>query len=172
MVSRADRTKLAEIAEEFDPVEVVNSLHSDYQSRAAKKGLELVVEPLKLPKIYGSQLYTREILQNFITNAIKYTEKGQIVISGAPEVDGVSLSVSDTGIGIDQPAQQKLFTKFFRSDDSRVRSISGTGLGLYVSRKLAKLMGGSISMKSELNKGSIFTLNLPLSIKSAKAVAK
>jgi len=171
MVSRADRAKLAETAESFDPMEIISSLHSDYQSQAAKKGLELVAQPATLPKIYGSKLYTREILQNFITNAIKYTEKGKVVISAAAVDQGILLSVADSGIGIDQQEQQKLFAKFFRSQDSRVRSINGTGLGLYVSRKLAKLMGGSISMTSELNKGSVFTLSLPLSIKPAKPVA-
>lgn len=172
MVSRADRAKLAETAESFDPAEIISSLHSDYQSQAAKKGLELVAQPATLPKIYGSKLYTREILQNFITNAIKYTEKGKIVISAAADKQGVRLSVADSGIGIDQQEQQKLFAKFFRSQDSRVRNINGTGLGLYVSRKLAKLMGGSISMTSELNKGSVFTLSLPLSIKPAQPVAQ
>jgi two-component system, OmpR family, phosphate regulon sensor histidine kinase PhoR len=172
MVSRADRTKLAETAEEFDPTEIIKSLQEDYQTQAAKKGLELAIQPLNLPKIYGSRLYTREILQNFITNAIKYTEKGKIEISAMADENGVHLSVTDSGIGIDEQEQQKLFGKFFRSEDSRVRNINGTGLGLYVSRKLAKLMGGSISMTSELDKGSIFTLNLPLSIKVAEPVAK
>lgn len=171
MISRADREKLAESAEEFDPNEVVQSLRDDYQAQASKKGLELVFQPLSLPKIYGSRLYTREILQNFVTNAIKYTEKGKVTLSASADGEMIRLSVADSGIGIGKDEQQKLFTKFFRSPDSRVRNINGTGLGLYVSRKLAKLMGGSISMSSELNKGSVFTLNLPLSIKSAKPVA-
>lgn len=171
MVSRADREKLADSAEEFDPNEVIKSLHEDYQAQAAKKGLELSLQPLSLPKIYGSRLYTREILQNFITNAIKYTEKGKVVLSASADGQAVHLSVADSGIGIGKEEQRKLFTKFFRSPDSRVQDINGTGLGLYVSRKLADLMGGTISMSSELNKGSVFTLNLPLSIKPAKPVA-
>jgi signal transduction histidine kinase len=171
MVSRADREKLAEIAEEFDPNEVIKTLHDDYQAQASKKGLELSLQPLALPKIYGSRLYTREILQNFITNAIKYTEKGKVVLSASADGRMVHLSVADSGIGIGKLEQQKLFNKFFRSPDSRVRNINGTGLGLYVSRKLAKLMDGTISMSSELDKGSVFTLNLPLNIKSSKPVA-
>jgi signal transduction histidine kinase len=172
MVSRADRAKLAETAEDFDPMDVISSLQNDYQAQAAKKGLELIIQPAKLPKIYSSRLYTREILQNFITNAIKYTEKGQIAVSAVADKQGVRLSVADSGIGIDNQEQLKLFAKFFRSQDSRVRNISGTGLGLYVSRKLAGLMGGSISMTSQLNKGSIFTLSLPLSIRSGAPVAQ
>jgi signal transduction histidine kinase len=171
MISRADREKLTELAEEFDPNEVIKSLQEDYQSQAAKKGLELSLQPSSLPKIYGSRLYTREILQNFITNAIKYTEKGKIVISASADDQAVHMSVADSGIGIGNEEQRKLFTKFFRSPDSRVQDINGTGLGLYVSRKLANLMGGGISMSSELNKGSVFTLDLPLSVKPAKPVA-
>jgi two-component system, OmpR family, phosphate regulon sensor histidine kinase PhoR len=173
MVSRADRVKLEETAEEFDPMDIMNALKTDYTAQARKKGLELVVKPAELPRIYGSRLYTREILQNFITNAIKYTEKGSIMISGTGDDSGVHLSVSDSGIGIDTEVQNKLFSKFYRSQDSRVQRISGTGLGLYVSRKLAKLMNGSIAMESELNCGSTFTLNLPISINTngAKTVA-
>jgi two-component system, OmpR family, phosphate regulon sensor histidine kinase PhoR len=173
MVSRADRVKLEETAEEFDPMDIMNALKTDYTAQARKKGLELVVKPAELPRIYGSRLYTREILQNFITNAIKYTEKGSITISGTGDDGGVHLTVSDSGIGIDTEVQNKLFSKFYRSQDSRVQRISGTGLGLYVSRKLAKLMNGSIAMESELNCGSTFTLNLPISINTngAKTVA-
>jgi two-component system, OmpR family, phosphate regulon sensor histidine kinase PhoR len=164
-ISRADRAKLAELASEFDANEIIESLKKNYAARAQKKGLEIKTEAGKLKKMYGSRMYTEEILQNFVTNAIKYTEKGTITIKAEPAGDGVALSVSDSGIGIDEEEQRKLFSKFFRSADDRVRKISGTGLGLYVCAKLAKLMGGSISMTSELNKGSTFTLRLPYTIK-------
>lgn len=162
MISRADREKFSQTASEFDPLEVLTALQNDYTAQAAKKGLSLSAEPVQLPKIFGSKLYTREILQNFVTNAIKYTEKGSVVLKGTVSKDGVDLSVSDSGFGISDEEQRKLFGKFFRSEDSRVRQINGTGLGLYVSAKLAKLMGGSITMTSQLNKGSTFTLHLPL----------
>ncbi|MBX4201522.1 PAS domain-containing sensor histidine kinase [Candidatus Saccharibacteria bacterium] len=171
MVSRADRARLAESAEEFDAAVLINALQSDYQERAKQKGLVLSSQIEELPKLYGSRLYTREILQNFVTNAIKYTEKGSITIRASANTNGVDLSVTDTGIGIDKEEQRKVFTKFFRSDDSRVRKISGTGLGLYVSQKLARLMNGSITMNSEINQGSTFTLHLPLAAAS-KEVAK
>lgn len=161
MISWADREKFVNSAAEFDPSEVLKALQSDYNAQAEKKGLQIELQSDSLPKVRGSQLYTREIMQNFVTNALKYTAKGSIVLRGKPSGDGVDLSVSDTGFGIDPQEQKKLFTKFFRSDDSRVRSVNGTGLGLYVSLKLAKLMGGSLSLRSELNKGSTFTLHLP-----------
>lgn len=170
MISRADREKFISSAAEFDPAEVLRSLQEDYSFQAQKKGLRIEVSSGMLPEIFGSQLYTREIMQNFVTNALKYTEKGSITLKGMPSGDGVDLSVTDTGFGIDPQEQKKLFTKFFRSDDSRVRSVNGTGLGLYVSLKLAKLMGGKLSLSSELNKGSTFTLHLP-TVKAAKPIA-
>jgi two-component system, OmpR family, phosphate regulon sensor histidine kinase PhoR len=172
MISRADREKFTKAAEEFDPAEVIASLQKDYSAQAQKKGLDIRAETSSLPRIYGSKLYTREILQNFVTNALKYTEKGGIFIKGSAAGDGVDLSVTDTGIGIEDQEQAKLFTKFFRSDDSRVRQINGTGLGLYVSAKLAKLMSGQISMKSEYNKGSTFTLHLPSNFTNVPPAAK
>lgn len=160
-ISRADNAKVSELTEDFDSLEVVKSLQSDYAAQAQKKGLSLTLETNNAPKIHGSRLYTREILQNFVTNAIKYTEKGTITIKLSAQPSYVEISVQDTGIGIDKSDQTKLFSKFYRSEDTRVRKISGTGLGLYVSSKLAKLMNGSISMSSELNQGSSFSLRLP-----------
>ena len=161
MISRADRDKFVQSAAEFDPVEILQSLQNDYTAQAQKKGLQISLQTSQLPKIFGSKLYAKEILQNFVTNSIKYTSQGTITIEGKVAGDGVDLSVIDTGFGIDQIEQRKLFTKFFRSEDTRVRQINGTGLGLYVSLKLARLMGGSLAMHSEINKGSSFTLHLP-----------
>ena len=170
MISRADREKFVQTAAEFDPIEVLQSLQNDYSAQAQKKGLQINLQAAQLPKIFGSKLYTKEILQNFVTNAIKYTAQGTISIEGKVAGDGVDLSVIDSGFGIDAVEQKKLFTKFFRSEDTRVRQINGTGLGLYVSLKLARLMGGSLSMQSEINKGSKFTLHLPAG-PAAKPVA-
>lgn len=172
ILSRADRDKLAVIIEEVNLNDLMSMLIHDYQPQAAKKGLEIKAELNNIPAIFSAKLYIREILQNFITNAIKYTEKGSITINGASSDGTVSLSVSDTGIGIGQTDQSKLFTKFYRSEDSRVRQISGTGLGLYISIKLAKLIGGTITMQSEINRGSTFTLHLPHSIYHQAAAQK
>ncbi len=171
MISRADKQQFNASAAEFDPIAVITSLQSDYMAAAQKKGLEVKIEAQNLPKIFGSQLYTKEVLQNFITNAIKYTENGNLTIKGVVAGDGVDFSVADTGIGIQTDEHQKLFDKFFRSQDSRVRQINGSGLGLYVSEKLVKLMNGEISMQSEYNKGSVFTLHLPLDFRVHQSAA-
>jgi len=162
MLSRADEAKTAQSVETFSVGELIDSLIHDYQPQAAQK--KLTLQPQLTPDLgllTTSRLYVREILQNFIINSLKYTEKGGVVISASPDKNGVRFKVMDTGIGIGKNEQTKLFGKFFRSDDWRVRQVSGTGLGLYVTSKLAKLIGASIEMQSELNKGSAFTLFVP-----------
>ena len=166
MLSRADSEKAAQSVETFAPGELVASLVHDYTPQATQKKLTLqqnLGDGLQL--ITTNRLYVHEILQNFITNALKYTEKGGVTISASPETNGVVFSVVDTGIGVGQNEHTKLFTKFFRSEDWRVRQITGTGLGLYVSAKLAKLLGANIEMESELNKGSTFRLHVPNMVK-------
>ena len=103
-----------------------------------KKGLAINLDPHpELELLKSSKLYVREILQNFITNAIKYTESGSVSIGARPKQGGVEFYVVDTGIGIAKGDQAKLFDKFFRSEDFRTRKHKGTGLGLYVTMKLA-----------------------------------
>jgi len=110
-----------------------------------------------------SRLYLHELLQNFITNAIKYTRDGSVTLKIHKSRDEVRFEVSDTGIGISKSDQAKVFDKFYRSEDYRTRETNGTGLGLYVTRKLAKKMGTQIELKSRLNHGSSFSFTLPAS---------
>lgn len=162
MLSRADRKHAAESAETFSAGALADSLVKDYQAQAQTKHLSLqsrVSDDVGL--LTTSQLYVHEILQNILTNALKYTEKGGVMLTVTRHGDGVQFSVSDTGFGIGKNEQPKLFSKFFRSEDWRVRQISGTGLGLYVSSKLAKLLGANLTMRSELNRGSVFSLVVP-----------
>jgi signal transduction histidine kinase len=106
-------------------------------------------------------LYLHELLQNFITNAIKYTREGSVTLIVRRQKDDILFEVSDTGIGISKSDQAKVFDKFYRSEDYRTRETSGTGLGLYVTHKLAKKMGTTITLKSRLNHGSHFSFTLP-----------
>ncbi|MEX1995343.1 MAG: ATP-binding protein [Candidatus Saccharimonadales bacterium] len=162
MLSRADQGNAALSIEPFNVAGLVDSLLHDYQTQARQKGLKLEVKAADdLHTLSSNQLYVREILQNFITNALKYTEEGTITVTATARPNGTEFSVSDTGIGISKPEQQRLFSKFFRSEDWRVRKASGTGLGLYVSGKLAKLIGAAINLNSDLNKGSTFHIFVP-----------
>lgn len=161
-LSRADRGVLKVIIEQINVYQLIEDLASNYQPEAAKKGLEIKVAiGEELEMLSSTQLYVREILQNFITNAIKYTEKGSVTIGARNEPKGVSIWVEDTGIGISISDQEKIYDKFFRSEDYRTRQNNGTGLGLYVTMKLARLIHAELTTESELNKGSKFTVYFP-----------
>ena len=172
-LSRADRGKLQMDVEVLNCHDLMVELHDNYNNQAAAKGLKLSLDlDPHLELIHSSKLYVREILQNFITNAIKYTVSGGVTLAAHPREGGVQFSVSDTGIGISKSDQEKVFGKFFRSEDYRTRQNNGTGLGLYVTQKLVKLIHGQITMTSKLNEGSTFSLyvpDLPPSDTAAKA---
>lgn len=162
-LSRAERTDTKVEVTEVDPKELLHSMARDYESEAAAKGLTLTASAAADTQIIStSQLYMHEILQNFVTNAIKYTKKGGIILHVRSNKNGDAVfSVADTGIGLSKADQKRVFDKFFRSEDYRTRESSGTGLGLYVTAKLAHKINAQISLESELNKGSTFTITIP-----------
>ena len=161
-LARAERGKLPLEIEDIDIQELLTELESNYKREAAEKDLRLNIKADSGTKtLHSSKLYVREVLKNFITNALKYTEKGSITVVARPNEGGVEFTVEDTGIGISHSDQQRVFEKFFRSEDYRTRKTNGTGLGLYVTAKLAQLLKAKITLKSELNKGSAFTIVVP-----------
>jgi PAS domain S-box-containing protein len=161
-LSRAERGALEVTVEAINVIELCHELISNYQPSAQKKNLQLLgdFDP-SLELLQTSRLYSREILQNFITNAIKYTQKGHVTLHAHPDPKGVRFAISDTGIGISKSDQERVFDKFFRSEDYRTRENSGTGLGLYVTMKLTRLIHAEITVSSELNTGSTFTIFMP-----------
>lgn len=168
MLSKAERGSSGMEVGVFDPYKLVQTLAQDYDRMAAAKKLTIHTQADSSGQLNSSELYVREILQNFVTNAIKYTLSGSITLSVTPTSNGFDFSVADTGIGISKSEQAKIFEKFFRSSDWRVREVTGTGLGLYVTAKLAKAIGATVSIKSEMNKGSTFTLHAPNITATAK----
>ena len=161
-LSRAERGKLNVDIESINVVDLVNNLKQSYEPAAQAKGLKLLTKTdPKLEMLQSSQLYVREILQNFITNSIKYTETGKITVEAIAKPNGVLFKVSDTGIGISKSEKEKVFDKFFRSEDYRTKASPGTGLGLYVTVKLSHLIHADINLDSELNKGSTFSILIP-----------
>ena len=163
MLSRAERGAVPIDIGEINVAELVAELEHNYAEQAAAKGLKLTshVDANVTKPLISSKLYVREVLQNFITNALKYTETGSVKISAAKLPAGIKFSVTDTGIGISHSDQKRVFEKFFRSGDFRTTKASGTGLGLYVTLKLSRLMKAEITFESELNKGSTFHLIVP-----------
>lgn len=160
-LSRAERGKLNIEIETMDVPLLIKDLATAFAPQAKEKGLEFKSDPGDTKSLQSSMLYVHEILQNFITNALKYTEKGTITLSAKAAPNGVTFSVADTGIGISKGDQEKLFDKFFRSEDYRTRKTNGTGLGLYVTLKLAQMLHADIDVQSELNKGSTFSIFIP-----------
>src|SRR4029450_451749 len=98
--------------------------------------------------VRGDPLRVRQILSNYVTNALKFTERGRVHIRARTRNGSVLLSVHDTGPGIDGATQQRLFTPFSQADESTTRRYGGTGLGLSICRELAQLMGGEVGVES------------------------
>ena len=103
----------------------------------------------------------RQIIENLLSNAVKFTREGHILVSLAAGVDDVSIRIADTGSGIAREEQERIFAPFYQAESFLNRGHGGTGLGLTLSRRLAHLMGGTISLDSLSGKGSTFTLHLP-----------
>jgi signal transduction histidine kinase len=148
--------------------ELLDSLHPFIEPLAREKGIEFSIdlEP-GLPSMHTDEARVRQILLNLCQNAIKFTEVGRVhvkVSRGSPSADGspsVRFAVRDTGVGIAATDMQRLFRPFSQLEDSETRRARGTGLGLYIARRLATLLGGRIELVSRPGDGSTFTLVLP-----------
>ena len=160
-LSRAERGKLVVDVDNINVPTLIKDLTKNYTPQAREKSLKLTSDPGSTKMLQSSKLYVREVLQNFITNALKYTDKGKVDISAEAVQGGVRFIITDTGIGISKGDQEKIFDKFFRSEDWRTRKTNGTGLGLYVTMKLARMLHAEIDVESELNKGSTFSIFIP-----------
>jgi len=171
-----DFSKIEAGAMELDPTpfnlrEVVNDVASLMVQPAQSKGLELIVnyEPNLQGHFIADSGRIRQILTNLINNAIKFTNSGHILvdvsITGTREKTNiVSISVKDTGIGIDPGKLTSIFENFAQADNSTTRLYGGTGLGLSISKKLVEMMRGRINVESTLGEGSTFSITLPLPV--------
>jgi signal transduction histidine kinase/DNA-binding response OmpR family regulator len=177
--SKLEAGKLQIEATPFDLRQVVEDVNELLASQAQERGLDLLLEyPATLPQRFiGSGGRIRQVMTNLVGNAIKFTEKGHVLITvecTAPQGDKVPLRVSvrDTGAGIAPDKLDLLFHKFSQVDGSSTRKYGGTGLGLAISKQLVDLMGGSIGVESQLGMGSTFwfELQLPVDPEPAPAV--
>lgn len=152
--------------EQFDCVAVVEEVVSTLRPFAEKKGIELAVRaPSGQARLSTDRRALSQIVINLLTNAIKFTDRGGVVVSVEPRlVEGSAMClicVADTGCGIGEQDQQRLFQAFTQLDSSSTRRHEGAGLGLHLSQKLAGLLGGRLTCESTLGVGSRFTLTLP-----------
>jgi CheY-like chemotaxis protein/two-component sensor histidine kinase len=155
---------------------LLRDLESMMGSAATQKGLELQVDWDVVRGVWVQTDGTRltQILINLVNNAIKFTHAGHVTVTveTGPPGNGTALpvwvfSVRDTGIGIDAAARDKLFQRFSQLDAGAMRDFEGAGLGLEISRGLARLLGGDITVESRLGEGSVFHLRLPLDVAQA-----
>ena len=157
----AGKLDLEEI--EFDLGEVARGAHSAFTALANKKGLSFALDIEAARGVYrGDPTRLRQILYNLISNGLKFTETGEIRVTAGQDDGELTLRVADTGVGIAPEALGRLFNAFSQADASTTRQYGGTGLGLSICRRLAELMGGTVSVESELGRGSCFTVRLPL----------
>lgn len=148
-------------------------LDSDYQAAAREKEITFTLDlPPKLPVIRGDRDKIAMALHNLIGNALKYTPAGGNVTVSLEEREAtILIRVKDDGIGIGPEEQERIFDKFYRAKDKRVGRITGTGLGLSLAREVARLHGGDITVESQVDHGSTFTLVLPAPAAAAPAAA-
>jgi len=132
---------------------------------AEKNQNRLIVEAQEnLGALYADSMRLKQILLNLLSNACKFTKEGEVVLRVRKMADGrdwVELAVADSGIGMTAEQQAKLFQDFTQADSLTARRYGGTGLGLAITRKLARMMGGDVTVASEPGKGSVFTVRLP-----------
>lgn len=160
-LSRAERG-VGDAVETININRLLHDLFAKYTPEAEQKGLRLDLDTdTNLPEANTSRLYLEEILQNFITNSIKYTKEGSVTFGAHLEDDHkIRFYVKDTGIGMSKADVQHIFEKFYRSEDYRTRETGGTGLGLYVVKKLADKLNTIVEVDSRLNFGSTFSFIL------------
>ncbi|MFC0200102.1 hybrid sensor histidine kinase/response regulator [Paracoccus rhizosphaerae] len=161
-LSKIESGKLEVSNDLIDPQAVAEKLVRAFEVQARSKGLQLVAEVAPgLGQVETDSQRLEQVLRNFISNALKFTERGRVTLRIAPAAQGVAFSVEDTGIGIDADQQENVFEAFRQADGTISRRFGGTGLGLSISRELADLLGGRITLTSEKGRGSVFTLILP-----------
>lgn len=136
----------------------------DYEASARDKGIDLTFDlPPKMPTIQADRDKISLAVHNLVGNALKYTKQSGVV-SVVVDCDeqAITVKVSDTGIGMKDQDQERIFEKFYRADDDRISGITGSGLGLALARDVIRLHGGDITVESEVDKGSTFTLTVPM----------
>ncbi|PYO81132.1 MAG: hybrid sensor histidine kinase/response regulator, partial [Gemmatimonadetes bacterium] len=139
---------------------------------ADEKGLQVrALIPTGLPNVWADRARVRQVLANMLANAVKFTERGTVSVGATAAEGWVTVSVSDTGVGISPEAQAYVFDEFRQADSSTTRRYGGTGLGLAISKRLVTLHGGRIWVDSEVGRGSSFHFTLPIRVRAGGETA-
>lgn len=167
-VSKIEAGKLSLSIEKFNLGELLQEVKESFNVAAAENDLDLTLEAPDDLIISSDRQRTRQIMLNFLSNAIKFTERGKVELRAVNRDGYVQLSVKDTGIGIKKESMKKLFDAFSRVHGENRSDVEGTGLGLYISNKIAGLLTGQIRVESEFGRGSEFAITLPLKYEEAQ----
>lgn len=161
-LSKIEAGRMDVFVEEFNAAELLYEVGETARILVGKKPIEVKAS------VYGQsvvmetdRIKVRQVLVNLVSNAAKFTDKGQILLEGWDEDENVYLKVSDTGIGIKQEDLDRLFSAFTQLEDAKTKRYEGTGLGLTITRRLADLLGGSISVESRFGEGTAFIFRVP-----------
>lgn len=167
-VSKIERGKVELFIEDFNLADLMQGAMESFKVAVDEKNIKL---SLKMPErliIKGDERRTKQVIMNLMSNALKFTDRGEVEIKVRKEDKRVEVSVTDTGIGIRKENMEKLFKQFSRIYAEGKPITEGTGLGLYLSKKIVNLLGGQLKAESEFGKGSMFTFTFPLEYKEVK----
>ncbi len=154
----------------FEMVDLFSALRGMFKPVLTNPDVHLIFEEPSgdMPRLFTDDRKLSQILRNFISNALKFTSRGEVRVTAQMEgEDRIRFSVVDTGIGIAAQFHASLFEDFSQVDSALQRRLKGTGLGLSLSKKLAALLGGSVELDSELGRGSSFSVTIPLQVPTA-----
>lgn len=173
-LSKLENNKLELESIPFDPAEIIQLTCEPFVNVAASKGVELIylIQPGIPNLINGDPTRIKQIVTNLVSNAIKFTAEGEILVSAFVEDDELVMSVSDTGIGMTPTQLDKVLDKFSQANESTTRKFGGTGLGLAICQKLVDIMSGLLSIDSQYEVGSNFEIRLPTKVIEHKSPAQ
>jgi CheY-like chemotaxis protein/nitrogen-specific signal transduction histidine kinase len=175
-LSKIEAGKMEIHLESFPVTVLIDEVAKTVEPMAVKNGNKIVVKHGHVGSIYADQMRVRQALLNLVSNASKFTTNGTVTISSSSKLAGggkehLEIAVEDTGIGMSPEQLEKLFQEFSQADSSTTRKYGGTGLGLAISRRFCQMMGGDITVESELGSGSKFTIVLPVEVAEDQQIA-
>ena len=161
-MSRLEAGRLPLDVRDVNLPDLLREIDAETRELQGKSGLRFVWQvPAALPRLHTDPMKLKVVLKNLIGNAVKFTERGQVTVQAQSCNGQVEISVTDTGVGIAPEAREVIFEAFRQADGSMTRRFGGVGLGLYIVRRLLERLGGTISVDSEVGRGSTFHVYLP-----------